>query len=344
MDFILNGQAHGNVATALMASGFNTDTLRPFIGQDGRSYVNSGENAIPTVNATATLRKDEWKLLDDAVYRAAKPRLRVFGDLRTAGLTYNIPNGMAKTVLETETLSDIETASIDMDGLTQGQGDRPVSELSSMPLPIISKKFSFSARQVLTSRNGNTPLDTTTAELASRRVAEEVEKLTLGLSTFTYGGGSVQGYTNLTGRNTKTITLPTAGGWTPGVTVREIMAMKVQSQGDYHFGPWFCYCGPSWDNYMDDDYSAAKGDVTLRQRIGMIQGIDEPMTADYLTGYELLLVQKSSEVTRAIIGQEITLVQWETMGGMQLNYMVLAILVPQVRKDISGNCGIVHGS
>lgn len=348
MDFILNGQAHGSVANVLMANNFSPMALRPFIGNDGRSYIDVLENGklktVPSTNAAATLRKDEWKILDEAIVRASKPRLRAFSDLRSANLQFVVPNGMGKTVLETETLSDIDPATVDMDGLTQSQGDRPHSDLGSIPLPITHKGFSYSARQIAASRNGNTPLDTTSAELASRRVAEEVEKLTVGSTSFAYGGGTVQGYANYTGRLTRTIANPTLGGWTPAATVRDVLAMKNQSQLDFHYGPWFCYCSPNWDNYMDDDYSAAKGDLTLRKRIGLIQGVDEPVTLDYLSNYDLILVQKTTDVARAIVGMELVPVQWESMGGLQVNFKIMAILVPQLRKDYNGNTGIVHGS
>src|SRR5688572_27537476 len=108
MDLILNGQAQGSVATTLLNNGFNVAALRPYIGKDGRHYI---ANYNPRTNkmepmlmpvANATLRKDEWIQLDTAIIAAAKERLRVVADLRSAGLTYSIPNGMGKTVLETE--------------------------------------------------------------------------------------------------------------------------------------------------------------------------------------------------------------------------------------------------
>jgi hypothetical protein len=37
-------------------------------------------------------------------------------------------------------------------------------------------------------------------------------------------------------------------------------------------------------------------------------------------------------------------VQWETVGGMRLNFKVMAIQVPQIREDFNGNCGICHAT
>lgn len=352
MDFIMNGQGHGSVATALLNANMDVNALRPWIGNDGRHYTTVNDEkgspvATPLINATATLRKDDWKLLDTAVVKAALPRLKAVADLRAAGLTYNIPNGMAKTALETETQSDITDAIVSMDGLRESQADRPLFELSNLPLPIIHKDFNFSARQVMVSRNSGSPLDTTTAELAGRKVAEQAEKLLLGTyGSYVFGGGTIYGYTNYTNRLTKTMTAPTAVGWTPATTVGEVLAMRLQAQQAYHYGPYMLYCSLPWDTYLDNDYSSAKGDNTLRDRLKAIEGIQDVRTLDYLStsAYVMVLVQMTPDVVREVVGMDITTVQWETKGGLQLNFKVMAILVPQVRADQNSNTGIVHGT
>jgi len=352
MDFIMNGQAQGSVASTLMAHGGDPNAFRPYVGDDGRSYITVNEAgelvARPLSNATATLRKDDWKILDAAVVKAAKPRLRAVADIRGMGLTFNIPNGMAKTVLETETQSDINEAIVSMDGLRKGAADRPEFELSNLPLPIIHKDFDFSVRQVMVSRNGGSPLDTTTAELAGRRVAETAEKLLLGTyGSYAFGGGTIYGYTNFPSRLTKSMTTPT-GIATSATTVSEVLAMKLQAQQAYHYGPYMLYCSTAWDVFLDDDYSSAKGDNTLRDRLKAIEGIQDVRTLDYLdttgTSYIMLLVQMTTDVVREVIGMDITTVQWESKGGLQLNFKVMAILVPQLRADQNGNTGIVHGT
>lgn len=349
MDIILNGQAQGSVASTLLQNDFNAAALRPWIGNDGRSYIarNSGGKwtAQPTMIANATLRKDEWKILDEAVIMASKQRLRAVADLRSAGLTYTIPNGMGKTVLETERVSDITPATISMDPARQSEGDRPEYDLLNLPLPVIHKDFYFNARQIATSRNSGSSIDTTTAQLAARRVSEEAEKLVLGTSSsFAYGGGTIYGYTNFPNRITRSITSPELSSWTGSVLVQDVLAMRQDSEDAFQYGPWVLYNSPSWDQYLDDDYSAAKGDNTVRQRLQAIQGITAVRTADYLTGFQLVLVQQTTDVARLVIGMDITTIQWETLGGMRLNFKVMAILVPQIRADVNNNTGIVHGT
>lgn len=347
MDLILNGQAQGSVATRLMACNMDANCLRPYIGEDGRSYItmirNGVAEAVLLQNTTATLRHEEWKQFDEAVVKAALPRLRAVADIRGAGLTYNVPNGMGKTVLATETQSDVGDAVVSMDGLRQSERDRPVYELSNLPLPIIHKDFSFSARQIMTSRNSGSPLDTSMAEACSRKVAEMIEKLTLGVQTgMTWGGGTIYGLTNFTSRQTKTITTPT--GSNASTTLAEVLSMKSMLQSHNMFGPYMLYCSPNWDQYMDNDYVTSSPQNTLRERLRKIDQIQDVRTLDYLTGYSLVLVQMTSDVIRMVIGMDITTVQWETSGGLEQNFKVMAIIVPQLRCDQSSNCGIVHGS
>ena len=348
-DFLLNGSAHGDVASRLMSTNFDVNSLRPWIGNDGRTYLTMVENGKPKSvcigNATSSLRKDDWKLLDDAIVKAAMPRLKAVGDLRSKGLVYSIPNGMSKTVLETETVGDTNDATISMDGLREGLNDRPKFELTNLPLPIIHYDFGFSARQIAVSRNGGSPLDTTMAELAGRKVAEAAEKLLIGNWTaddqYTYGGGTIYGYTDFPDRSTKTLTTPTGSNGT--TTLTEVLDMKALAYADYHYGPYTLYNSPAWDKFLDNEFKT-NSDRSLRERISAIDGITGPTTLDYLTNYDMLLVQNTTDVVREVIGMDITTVQWESKGGMQLNFKVMAIMVPQLRSDQNDRSGIVHGS
>src|SRR5205814_8293178 len=120
----------------------------------------------------------------------------------------------------------------------------------------------YGLREVMASRLGRQPLDLSTVELATERVAEQVEQFCLGTtnplfqgqSTFTWNATSVQGLLNYSDRIIYTITQPTAAGWTPQDTINDILAMRKASQSANHFGPWMVYCGLGWDTYLDDDY------------------------------------------------------------------------------------------
>lgn len=368
-DYFLNGQGFGRVAETVAGCRFEPGLLRPYIDSRGQRCVTVNVNgklekrtvaeminngvSSPVFNATS-LRKDEWIQLDSVVLRAARQRLRAWADLAAAN-TFGGFNGMSKTILEHETMSDPGTAYVDMDGMTEGTNDSPRFQLEGLPLPITHCDFWFSARRLATSRNTGTPLDTTMAEAAGRRVAEMVEKTLIGIETgIAYGGSTnygrtsqVYGYTNFPDRITKTdLTLPT--GANPEAVMQDVLEMRDLLYAANFYGPFMLYHSTAYDAFLDNDYFRAGGtsaNMTLRQRIEAIDGISGVRRLDFLTsGFVMILVQMTSDVARAVNGMDITTVQWESMGGLRLNFKVMAIMVPQLRADFNGNTGIVHGT
>lgn len=334
---------NGDVGDKLMASGFDPGVLRPFVGKDHRHYITANGKTM-VHNGPATLRHEDWLDLDRAIVKEARPRLQIVSDLRAAGLTYGVKGGMGKTVLQTETQTKAGTATISMDGIRMGDTDRPHFATGLLPLPIIHEDFEMSLRQIEASRNG-TPLDLTMAEEAARNVADEAEKLTIGLKSPHYGGGVVYGMINSPARLTASVRNPsTYANWVPKMAVHDVLAMRDVSKANNHRGPWMLYCGPSWDTYLDEDYSDEKGSNTLRERLEKIKGIDGIETLDFLTGYDMVLVQKTSNVIRLVIGMEMTTLQWDSHGGLMKHFKVMMIIVPQIRADAANQTGIVHAS
>jgi len=349
MDFILNGAANGTTAQILMANNFNPNALRPYLGEGGKSFltVNQGGKDTPLVtNTPAALRYEDWKTMDTAVIAAARTRLKLVQDLRSGGLDYTIPGGMGKTVLMSENMTDVGKAVVSMDGLRKAPADRPEFNLVNLPLPIIHQDFNFSAREIQASRQGGSPLDLTMAEQAARAVAETAEQLATGTyGSFSFGGGNIYGITNFPQRLTQEITAPTASAWTPRTLLTEVLAMRQAATDARHYGPYKIYVAPAWDQYLDDDFSTAKGDITLRERLAKLNGITGIETLDSLgSGFDIVLVQMTSNVIREVVGMELVTLQWPTDGGLNINFKVMAILVPQIRTDANGRTGLVHGA
>lgn len=372
VDFVMNGRVVGNsgIGETLQGCRFDPGLLRPYIDKRGQKCVTISNgrggyekrtvselqaNGImsPVFNATS-LRKDEWIQLDTAVIHAARQRLRAWADLAAAN-TFGGFNGMSKTILEHETMSDPGEAVVDMDGLTEGRTDAPKYQLEGLPLPVTHVDFYFSARRLASSRNTGTPLDMTMGEAAGRRVAEMVEQTTIGVQTgVTFGLASdygrtpsVYGYTNFPSRNTKTdLTTPT--GANPEAVMTDVLEMLDLMYADNFYGPFVLYHSTNYSRYMSDDYfrtGSTSAVRSLRDRILDIDGITDVRRLDYLTsGFQLILVQMTPDVARAVVGMDITTVQWESTGGLRLNFKVIGILVPQLRADFNGRCGIVHGT
>jgi hypothetical protein len=340
----------GDATDRLIQSGFDTGVLRPWVGRDGRHYMDrvdkNGKRSVVVTNAPATLTKEAWVLFDTAVVRAVTSRLKAFSDIRRNGLVFNLPNGMAHTVLQYQTVSDITPATISMDPVRRSEGDRPVLDLMNLPLPVVHKDFDFSAREIAVSRNGNVPLDTTMAELAGRKVAEEIEKLTVGNvpTAFAYAGGAVYGYTNFPNRATKTdMNVPT--GLNGPTVLNDILALRQTLINNKHFGPYGIYFNTQWAQILDNDFNTAKGDQTFRQRLMAVEGFTDVQVLDFLptTKWDVVIVEMNVETVRAVVGMEVQTVQWESLGGLLKHFKTMGILVCQLRPDVYGNSGIAHG-
>ena len=351
IDFVgKGGQVQGNVASAFMTQGrLDPGMLRPFIGEDGKTYVTvykggdrSKLNSYQTVplQVNATLRRDEWKQLDEAIVKIAESRLGGVQDLIDKGLVYNLGNAMGTTVLEWHDVSDAMEADLTMDGVTRGKGDRPVFGTHYLPIPIIHVDYEINARVLAASRSLGNPLDTTSAERAARKVNEKLESMLFTNTTYAFGGGTIYSYVNYPDRNT--VSLST--NWdnaskTAAQIIADVMSMKQASINDHYYGPWQLYIPTAYETVLDKDYDSTTPGTTIRERILKISGISGVKVIDTLAANNVLLVQMTSDVIR-LVG--ITNVEWSTEGKFVNKYKVLTIQVPQVRSDQEGHCGIVH--
>lgn len=337
----------GSVGDRLLANGMDPGVLRPFIGSDGRPYMTvntpNGPEVRPTSNAT--LRKDEWKQFDEAIVAAARQRLIGVADLYSRGLVYRVANGMGTTVLETEIMSDTESAQVSMDAATRGRRDRPEFNIGYLPLPIIHKDFQLDIRTLNASRTRGQALDTIQAEQAARKVAEQAEAMLFtGLSSYTYGGGTIFGYTDYTHRATYTLSAHWNDAGATGETIlADTLGMIQQLVDDRHYGPYVMYIPTNFQTALGEDFKAAS-DKSVRQRLLEVEGLSDIKVADFLTADNVIMVQMTSDVVRMVEGLPIQTLQWEIEGGMILLFKVMAIMVPQIRSDYENRCGVLHAT
>lgn len=347
IDAVMGGNAYGRVAQRILANNGDISVMRPWIGQDGRCYVtvNQGGKLVPKLVGNATLRKDEWKQYDTAVVKAAQQRLTGVADLRSRGLEYRTP-GLAKTVLEYEDASDMEAAQLSMDGATRGKNDRVEYNLRYLPLPIIHKDFEINARALAASRNGGSPIDTTNAEMAALKVAELAELILFtGYSSFAFGGGTIYGYLDHSGRITGSLKVAWDNSAATGATiVGDVLNMKQAAINQRKYGPFVLYVPTAYEHVLDDNY-VANYPTTIRQRILQIAGIEDVKVSDKMTAAHVLLVEMQATTARMVVGLDITTIEWEMEGGMLLKYKVMAIMVPQIRTDTyTSKTGVVDFS
>lgn len=353
----------GEVASLIMANGrFNPGAKRPFWDFDEQkrrwspfqtAYV-GGDPKSPTSYRTipvtnATLRRDEWKQLDDALVMVKDYRLGGVDDLISAGLTYNLGNGMGTTVLEWHDMSDALTAELSMDGVTRGQNDRPTFNTHYLPIPIIHVDYEINMRELATSRNMGNPLDTTLAERAARRVKEKIETMLFTNTTYGYGGGTIYSYVNYPHRNQvtfengawNTLTANSDGSVGEQIVI-DVLKLKKALIAKRFYGPYKIYLPSNFETILDQDYDTTTPGTTIRERIMKIEGISGISINDSLTDSNVLMVQMSNDVVRLVNGMGLTNVEWMTEGNTVAKFKVMAIQVPQIRSDSGNRTGIAH--
>jgi len=354
------GRVQGDVAAHIMSQGrLDPGQLRPFVGSDGKTYITvykgSGDPTQSVnyhtiqANTAATLRRDEWKTLDDAVVKISESRLGGVQDLIDNGLTYTLGNAMGTTVLEWHDVSDAMEASLTMDGVSRSVGDRPVFQHNYLPIPIIHVDYEINARVLAASRSLGNSLDVTSAERAARKVNQKLEDMLFTNVAYAFGETdsrarhSIYSYLNHPDRNQVTLgTTWDDSSKTPADILADVLAMKQSSIDNYHYGPWMLYIPTAYETVLDDDYDTHTPGTTVRERIMKIAGIKGVKVVDTLTANNVLLVQMTSDVVRLVRGMGIQNVEWQTEGKFVTKYKVMTIQIPQIRSDQNGKTGIVQ--
>lgn len=312
--------ARGSVASRLLSSGFSANALR----------------------TQATLRIREWILYDTAVINVARRRLVGVQDLVAAGLTYPVADALGITRIEWEKISSMTGAEISMSGLTRTPNDRQEYGTDSVPLPIIHKDFTINVRQLHSSRRLGTPLDVTQAELSSRMVSETIETMLFAGATVLGSAQPIYGYTTALNRTTGSVT----ASWTTATgnqIVTDVLAMLNSAITKNMYGPYQMYVPQAVYVHMSDDFKA-NSDRTIMERVLAIPGISGVKPSKDLTSSNIILVQMSSDVVDMVDGMQPTTIEWETAGGMEVNFKVMAIMVPRMKSDYVSQSGIVHYS
>jgi hypothetical protein len=363
VDLIFNGQAQGAVARMLANNGkLDVGRMRPFVDQYGRSCVTVYMGGNPkkkeswrtlVTNAGATLRREEWKALDEAIMEPARSRLGGINDLTSKNLVYNLGNAMGTTVLEWHDVNEALEAEMTMDGITRAKNDRVTFQHNYLPLPIIHADYEINTRELAASRNLGNPLDTTMAERAARKVLEKLEALLFTDNTYSFGEkdsrlrNSIYSYVNFPDRVPVKLSIPWDNSACTGkMIVQDVLEMKQASIANKHYGPWTLYIPTTYETVLDEDYVGSNPDtaptVTIRKRILDIDGVNEIKVSDTLADDNVLMIQMTRDVIRLVRGMGLQNVQWSEEGGMVTKYKVMTIQVPQIRSDAYGKTGIIH--
>lgn len=327
---------------------------------DGPSFWGSGrwatERMVAALNAgqeltasllrtNATLRKDEWVEMDEALIEEGLQRLQGVADLIAAGLTRPIANSLGTTVLEWETVGEMTPASVSMTGLSRTENDALEFAPGTLPLPIIHKDFSMDIRKLSASRKRGEGLDTTMGRGAGRVCAEESERM-LFQGGKTFGGMPIYGY--LTHPNRNTVSFGTGGSWALGTKTGEQMLADVLTiasilEADQVYGPFWMYVSGAIDLNLQKEFKAATNG-SIKARLLQYERLQRITVVDFLPADTVLVVVPRRETVVIALGESLQSIQWDFAGGFGVNFKSFMIQVPLIRATQSGKSGIVHMS
>ena len=317
---------------------------RFLVGSDAVDFVTNSARPIVEdgVVTNSFLSLEEWSKLDKKIIQAAERSLGAWADVMNDGLTEH--TSLAEEFSKWRVSSEVTDADVTMDFRTRIGQDKVDMKTYGVPIPIISKGYSFGRREVLVARASGADLQTVNAEEAARAVSEGVESLLVnGNTNIVVQGMSIPGYTSLAARDQDT-----AAGYGGGDfgTFSDIyptftgMMSKLAAK-DY-YGPFRCYVANTQYYEM-----LALNSETERSALANVLDLPEIESVRpnaLLADGSLVMVQMTSNVVNARIALDLENRQWEAPDGSALFYSVMMAAAPRLVTDYNGNTGIAHAT
>lgn len=388
-DFFLNGQAVGSLAQ-MFAANMDPGLKRPFLWQNQKTgrwgkwietraldpfgnpiYERDEKGQIIALEThksgyvkkkvkksrspfvgNALLTYDQWKEIDREVLGIYHLRTPGVQDLLNRGLRYDIPNALGTTVLQWQTASDLPNAFLDMDARSQGSRDRQKYLTNYLPLPIAHQEFELSIREMsMATLTQGASLDVSHSREATITVTELLEDMLFnGRSTYTWGGGTIYGYTDHPNRATVAMGTSWATDTGPNILL-DVRAMIQDLVDNRRYGPYGLYVSTNIQVNLERPYDDTYPVRSIREMILAIgaggregdQGtgrIEFIHTADKLAASTAVLIDLTRESVEMVVGFEPRTIQWQELGGMTTIFKVLAIMVPRIRADQGNRTGV----
>jgi hypothetical protein len=307
-------------------------------------------DALDHFRAAAPLPDDAQRFFDKAIVRVGRNRLAIADDVISRGLTYSLPNWLAVPELYWEQEADVGNVRVVMDPSSRMDSSMRASEGKTMPIPAIVSDFGFGLRTLLVSQRAGLPLDDSLFENHTRRVNEKIEDIFINGWTAA-NGNSIFGLLNAPNVNTVTYS-GTNKAWdhaskTGAEILTDVLAMANALKADKFYGPYTLFIEKNYENAILKDYVSGYP-KTIRARLEELSFGGTPLrivTADQLPDDRTAMVQMTSNVIQAVIGQTPTQMSWSgehPMGGQ--NFGVLACVLPRIRDTYDDTSGICTGN
>lgn len=296
-------------------------------------------------------------LIDKAVVEVGLQRLTLAKYiLSKSELVFNLNDPLSVTQLEWYTRNRTGAAQRTMNPSSRTENKLPVMLPYRLPIYLTLDGFQLDIRTLKMSERVGMPLDVTEVGSCTRSVNEGIEDALINGATTLDGqalsdaGYTAPGILNATNANTQVLT---AAAWTLATVVgstifAEVESMITKEQGDLKFGPYVLVVGTQLGNVLDCDYTSGQAgqsiSITIRERLLKIPSISEILVADMMPATKVALIQMTPDVIQMVNGQAPTVIPWTSLDGFAFFNLVMAIMIPWVKSDASGNSGICIGT
>jgi uncharacterized linocin/CFP29 family protein len=310
---------------------------------------NGGDDSIEAmrpiqgIHHNALLREYEWQRIDAQVVEVHRTTLVAANDFQRFGLIEPL-GGLGVTISTYEQLSDMSDAQLSMEGITRGEKGRQEFTPQSVPVPIIHKDFEISRRMLESARRQGNQIDTTHAVTAARRVRDAIENMIFNGSSVAVAGYKIAGFRTKSQRIQKTASQCGGGDWaTPENPYKSIVGAIGFLAAAGFYGPYGVYVAR--DQYTQSLHllNGANGSNTNELAVMLqIPQVSFITPADALPAENVIVWQLAKDVADLAIGQDVSTVQWDEMGGMLTQFKVMTALAPRIKSDANGACGVLH--
>jgi len=326
---------------------FITNSWRPYNwNKSGQPVDTLGRSMVhPRALATnAFLSREEWEVLDKAVYAMGKQRLNAYQDLVDARLTR--PSTLAANYSKWRVASERIAADVTMDFRTRLSSDRTDKKTYGVPVPIISSTYSIGRRELLVSRSAGQRVEVFEAEEATAAVIEKAEDILInGNTNVVVSGSSISGYRTLAARDTGTAAAYGGGDFGTITNIYPtFVGMMSALAAKRFYGPFNCYIHNTQYHEMLEVYSDGSGQTAL-ERVEAIPSINSVKANDLMgTAGELLMVEMNTNVVDLEIAMTLENRRWESPDGSAMFFVVMMSTVPRLKTNYQSNAGIAHAT
>jgi len=201
----------------------------------------------------------------------------------------------------------------------------------------------LSLRHLEASRRGNgSALDTIQAIVATRKVQDKVDDLIFNGSAKKLGADRIYGLTTKPERVQKTATELGGGDFGTGNNAFNTLNGAINwLAGLGYYGPFGAYIAR--EQYGQINKLIDNTAISLMSAVlSMTPGLSFIRPSDKLKAGEAVVWQLTKDVADLAIAQDVTPVQWESLGGFLIDFRIFTAVTIRVKHDANGVCGIVH--